>query len=798
MERSGRSAPGTLHPLQSQVDSLVGHFIEGATDWRLLASFTVGGVAYRMGKIGAMGWGGNAVKALSVGAGLMAELSAFELAHRGLTSLTVGARFPRPQFVSNGTGGETPPLHPENTNLWRWSGPGGLRQGLLQSLVTFGTLKGAGHLTLGQNLIAQHLFQDTAMVLAHHATAAFKITPPPRGSLAEQLMEAEGANLQMGAGMALAHRFAPGVAALERGLQLSLPITDVGARSPRPQLGGRETGEETSPLQMQNGLQPAFALAAPTKLEMKAEERPLPPILSVASGNESVPIVLGGKEILSDFLHGLVEKDLGTPVPKGTPIHEMWIDALKASQIIHEESKVEPLEALRRDFETVARSTPESDFGNYRDAMENLIFAARHWALYQKYGRETLFVKSVMGLYNPMFQPLWYTGKQYWYGAKTGDSPPLPTDYTPQAEAWMKRLEEQLAVATQEMPRLKTREEFLAHRADENLINRVWTYQLLHFIETVGGRAQVKNAECLVESFNPNALPLDSEVLTKALESLRHDRLGPEAEQVIEWEIPYYEVLFGEENSSFLKAPLSSLIRDIQLNLETTVRLADVRADQNLKLRIVSPSLLQRLLETVHGEKAPLLYYVAGEIPRDEMIRLREAGVSAVGIARDPLILNDVQAWAPPWGFFLHDIFHAHSMAPYPPALRAFASALYRHVTGGGLPYSDLREEHLRRVVDLEPRPQKYLSFTLEHLHDIKWLADLNWRRKFQGLEERIRFVKDYQNSLVFFLPLEGEQTLLKTQFRAELASVERKLERTRKLDRMLKLFSLRARKPTP
>src|SRR5262245_42543957 len=84
LERSGRSAPGALHPLQSQVDSLVGHFVEGATDWRLLASFTVGGVAYRMGKIGAMGWGGNVVKALSVGAGLMAEVSAFELAHRGL------------------------------------------------------------------------------------------------------------------------------------------------------------------------------------------------------------------------------------------------------------------------------------------------------------------------------------------------------------------------------------------------------------------------------------------------------------------------------------------------------------------------------------------------------------------------------------------------------------------------------------------------------------------------------------------------------------------------------------------
>src|SRR5262245_50802243 len=185
-------------PLQNQVDQLVGGFIQQATDWRSLAAMTAGGMAYRMGRIGVMGLGGgNLMRAVSVGAGLTAEVSAFEMAHRGLTSLSVP---------------------PDQQNLWRWSGPGGLRQGLAQSFITFGALKGTGRLAQGQNLIAQHLFQDTAMVLGHQASGAFGLGPRPTGSMAEQFLHAEATNLQIGAGMVLAHRFAPGITFLERGL----------------------------------------------------------------------------------------------------------------------------------------------------------------------------------------------------------------------------------------------------------------------------------------------------------------------------------------------------------------------------------------------------------------------------------------------------------------------------------------------------------------------------------------------------------------------------------------------------
>src|SRR5262245_31476747 len=94
------STVSSVSPLQSQVDGLVGGFVHQATDWRTLMAMTAGGMAYRVGRIGAMGLAPvPGIRAVSVGLGLGAEVSAFELTHRGLNS-----------------------LHSENSNLWRWSG----------------------------------------------------------------------------------------------------------------------------------------------------------------------------------------------------------------------------------------------------------------------------------------------------------------------------------------------------------------------------------------------------------------------------------------------------------------------------------------------------------------------------------------------------------------------------------------------------------------------------------------------------------------------------------------------------
>jgi DNA-directed RNA polymerase specialized sigma subunit len=218
----GFSAPPTL--LQSQVDGLVEGFADQATDWQSLAAMMAGGMGYRLGRIGAVAAGTGRIASLGIGLG--AEVVSFEMAHRSLTSLTSETH--------------------SNPNLWRWNGQGGIRQGLLNSLITFGTLKGAGRLAQGENVVVRHLFQDTAMVLGHQASAALSITQRPTGSLAEQFFHAEATNLQLGAGMALAHAVAPGLQGIESGLDLSIRSNDGGPNLVFAQYHGQSQG---SPLQ---------------------------------------------------------------------------------------------------------------------------------------------------------------------------------------------------------------------------------------------------------------------------------------------------------------------------------------------------------------------------------------------------------------------------------------------------------------------------------------------------------------------------------------------------------------------
>src|SRR5262245_25972056 len=123
LDRTAAEVP-SLTQRQAQVDGMVEGFVHQATDLKSLAALTAGGLAYRAGRVGTMGfrlgaYGHTPLRVVSIATGLAAEVSAFEMTHRTL----VGARFPRPQFLPNGTGGETPPLHPENPNLWKWSGP---------------------------------------------------------------------------------------------------------------------------------------------------------------------------------------------------------------------------------------------------------------------------------------------------------------------------------------------------------------------------------------------------------------------------------------------------------------------------------------------------------------------------------------------------------------------------------------------------------------------------------------------------------------------------------------------------
>ena len=309
------SATTPLSSLQSQVDHLVGGFVEQATDLRTLAAISAGGLAFRAGRVGLMGLGtGNAVQALSYVGGLGAEVSAFELTSRGIASLSNRVLGPAP-------------LQPENPNLWRWSGSGGLRQGLLSSAVTFGALKSAGRLAQGENLLVQHLLQDSAMVMGHQASGALGMGPRPTGNLAEQFLHAEATTLQLGAGMALAQRVAPGIHSMERGLDLAIrdPVENQPSGQPIQFMEGLALGDPSEnqpsgqPIQFMEGLAPATPHGTLGGLRPRPSSTPEAKdflLMSVKHGQE---LAETGEEIGVSGFHPVTPRTLSTDHLNGEP-----------------------------------------------------------------------------------------------------------------------------------------------------------------------------------------------------------------------------------------------------------------------------------------------------------------------------------------------------------------------------------------------------------------------------------------------------------------------------------------------
>src|SRR4029450_8138029 len=182
--------------LQAQVKGCVGGFVTEATRVQTLAALFGAGLAYRLTRVGVVGSGlfGNSVltRTASMGLGLAGESAVFTGINRGFNHFNhVGSR--------QSFGEE-------------W----------VHSTVTLGALKGFGVLGQGQNLFVRHLFSDVGMVSGHQLAYGLGLQGRPEGTLAEQFLQAEALNWQMAAGMSLTHRLAPGLSAVERGLDLPL------------------------------------------------------------------------------------------------------------------------------------------------------------------------------------------------------------------------------------------------------------------------------------------------------------------------------------------------------------------------------------------------------------------------------------------------------------------------------------------------------------------------------------------------------------------------------------------------
>ncbi|MFO1519477.1 MAG: hypothetical protein U1F57_07465 [bacterium] len=215
LDRSHSRSP--MSAFQTQVDEMVGGFVEQATEWKSLAAMMAGGAAYRCGKIAFLGAASKLPLALknpllmqagSAFLGLATEVTVFEATNRSLHT-----------FFSDGV----------SHNSWKWSGKGGLKEGWLSSFINFGILKGFGKLSEGQNVLLQHASQDLAMVMGHHVLFGIGWGEKQEGSLSEQLLHAEATNLQLGAGMSLAHEATGGrLTAWERSLDFNIRSQESG------------------------------------------------------------------------------------------------------------------------------------------------------------------------------------------------------------------------------------------------------------------------------------------------------------------------------------------------------------------------------------------------------------------------------------------------------------------------------------------------------------------------------------------------------------------------------------------
>ncbi len=185
-----------LSSTQLEINQLINTFISEACDWKTLAAMTVGGLAYRAGKLATLKFlPGIAARAV----GLALEAITYRSGEALLRGQDLKVAFdPR---------------------------------GLLSTTLDFGLLKGAGKFVQHKNLFLAHALQSGTMVLGHELGANLNLVEREKGTWAQKWINAEIRNIQMIAGMQLVHGVAPGIRTFENELELSVESRKVEKQS---------------------------------------------------------------------------------------------------------------------------------------------------------------------------------------------------------------------------------------------------------------------------------------------------------------------------------------------------------------------------------------------------------------------------------------------------------------------------------------------------------------------------------------------------------------------------------------
>ncbi|GEM_PF-3958159 len=185
---------------QLRMDQMIGSFSRGASDSATLVSFLAGGVAGRLLKIGGISWNSSPFfRYATQGISLLGEASVFEGSHRLFQ-------------VARGKA---------SRDVLRWEGEQGLASGILNSSLTFLSLRTAGLFVQSQNILLQHALQSSAFVFAHQLAARVGLQALLQESLMEQFVHAEITNIQLQGTTSLLQTAFPTLAIWERSVDLT-------------------------------------------------------------------------------------------------------------------------------------------------------------------------------------------------------------------------------------------------------------------------------------------------------------------------------------------------------------------------------------------------------------------------------------------------------------------------------------------------------------------------------------------------------------------------------------------------
>lgn len=191
-----------LSETQIQMDEVQAHFVSESTQWQNLIAMTGAGLACRFGRLATFAAAPSFLESFpgilrfaSHATGLFSEVLAFRGISHGLGKLS-GNKIEE-DFLSG--------------------------KGFGRDLVNFAALKITGHVMGNSNFLLNHFSQTTSMVGAQQIASALGFSTKVQGSLAQQFLQAEIMNVQMGFGAQLAHTLSGGrIAVLERSLDLKL------------------------------------------------------------------------------------------------------------------------------------------------------------------------------------------------------------------------------------------------------------------------------------------------------------------------------------------------------------------------------------------------------------------------------------------------------------------------------------------------------------------------------------------------------------------------------------------------